>query len=84
MNTQQEKILMHTAGIENEAIRKVVEEQANFYIDGHYDYLRRRELDASGAIPITQERKTDLRQQAINSYMASNENFLRDMKASEA
>ncbi len=80
MNTQ--KILFYrAAGIDNEEIARHIEDQANFYIDWHYDYLVRKELDNTDSKALSQEQLDKLKQKAVSHYQASNENFINDLKA---
>jgi len=79
MNTQK-KLFYRAAGVDNETIRRLIEDQANFYIGWHYDYLVRRELDKTEQKSLSQEQKDCLRDIAIRSYEVSNENFLHDIK----
>lgn len=79
MNNQKE-LFYRAAGIDNEAIRRLIEEQATFYISWHYDYLVRRELDKTGQDALTQEQQARLKDEATRSYTASNENFMQDVK----
>ena len=74
------ELLYRAAGIDNEAIRRLIEDQANFHINWHYDYLVRRELDNTGQAALTQKQQSLLKDEATRYYSASNQNFMQDMK----